>query len=168
MTFSGTPSRSEFERVRVAQLVRREAPAHAGAGGAPAQRGARRRGVPRPAARAAVDDAEQRPDRHRLARLQPWLELLEAPVVHADLAAAAALAAAHEHRAAPRVEVELGEIERFLDAQPGAPEHDDQPAGASAMYAVAAAAHDRDDLLGARRVGWDSGGPCCAAGRPAR
>jgi hypothetical protein len=44
--------------------------------------------------------------------------LLEAPVVHADLAALAALAATHEHRAAARVQVELGQIERFLDAQP--------------------------------------------------
>jgi hypothetical protein len=40
------------------------------------------------------------------------------------------LAAAYEHRAAPRVKIELGQIQRFLDAQPGAPEDDDQPARA--------------------------------------
>jgi hypothetical protein len=59
----------EFERVRVTQLVRREASAHPGAGGATPQRGARGRGVPRAPARTAVDDAEQRTDRHLFARL---------------------------------------------------------------------------------------------------
>jgi hypothetical protein len=91
-------------------------------------------------------------NRHPLACPQPWLELLKAPVVHADLATAAALAAADQHRAASRIEVELTEIERFLDAQPGPPEHRDQPAGSVSVSPVAAAAHDRDDLLGARRV----------------
>jgi hypothetical protein len=38
------------------------------------------------------------------------LELVEGPVVHADFAAAAALAAAHQDRAAPWVEIELAEI----------------------------------------------------------
>ena len=99
----------QLQRVRVPQLVRREAPAHAGAGG---------RGMPRATLRAAVDHAQQRPDRHRLARLQPRLELFEAPVVHADFAALSAFAAADEHGTAPAVEVELGQIERFLDAQP--------------------------------------------------
>jgi hypothetical protein len=93
-------------------------------------------------------------NRHRLARLQPRLELFEAPVVHADLAAAAALAATHEDRPPPRVEVKLREIERLLDSQTGAPEHDDQRACPRAVHAVAAAAHDRDDLLSARWVGW--------------
>jgi len=132
---------------------RREATPHTGPGGAPAQRGADGRGIPRAPARAPVDDAEQRTDRHPLACPQPWLELLKAPVIHADLAAAAALAAAHQHRAASRAEVELTEIERFLDAQPGPPEHRDQPARSVAVQPVAAAAHDRDDLLGAPRVG---------------
>jgi hypothetical protein len=49
-------------------------------------------------------------------------------VVHAELAAAAALAAAYARRAAARVEVGLAECERFVDAQTGAPEHDDQRA----------------------------------------
>jgi hypothetical protein len=85
-------------------------------------------GVPGATSRTAVDDAEQRTDRHRLAGLQPRLELFEAPVVHADLAAAAALAATHEYRPTPRVEVKLREIERLLDSQTGAPEQDDQHA----------------------------------------
>ena len=63
-----------------------------------------------------------------------------------------ALAAAHEHRAAPRVEVELGQIECFPDAQPGTPQHHDQSAGPGAVKPVAAAAHHCDDLLSARRV----------------
>ena len=126
MMFSGTPSRSELEGVRVAQLVRREAAPDAGPGGAPGSAARAADGVTTASAGGAVDDAEQRPDRHRLARSQPGLELFPGPVVHADLAAAAALAAAHEDRAAARVEVELGERERFVDAQPGAPEHDDQ------------------------------------------
>src|SRR4051812_25912481 len=98
---------------------------HTGAGRAPTQCGARRGGVPRASAVGAVDQAEQRPDRHPLACPQPWLELLKAPVVHADLAAPAARAAAHEHRPASRVEVEFTEIERFLAAQAGRPEHRD-------------------------------------------
>jgi hypothetical protein len=40
----------------------------------------------------------------------------ESPVVHADFAAVSALAAAHEDRSASRVEVELAEQERFMDA----------------------------------------------------
>ena len=60
--------------------------------------------------------------------VEPRLQLLPGPLVHADLAAAAALAAAHEQRAAAGVEVGLGERERLVDPQPGAPEHDDQAA----------------------------------------
>src|SRR5918996_2772052 len=81
----------QLERVHVPQLMRREAPAHPGPHGATAKRRACRGGVPCSTARAAVDDAEQRTDRHRLARSQPRLELLEPPVVHADLAPAASL-----------------------------------------------------------------------------
>src|SRR3954468_8534377 len=166
----------EFQRVRVTQLVRREATAHPGPGRATAQRGACRRGVPCPAARAAVDHAEQRADRHLLARLEPWLELLEAPVVHADLTAAATFAAPHERGAAAPVQAGVGQLERLLEAQPGAPQRDDQPAGARAVYAVATIAHDRDDLLGSRRIGrvaaaltawWTSGEVARHSGRRA-
>src|SRR3954451_24585032 len=108
--------------------------------------------MPRATLRAAVDHAEQRPDGHLLAGMQPRLELFEAPVVHADLAAPAALTASDEDRPAPAVEIEFGEIERFLDAQAGTPEHGDQPPRAVAVQPVAAAAHDRDDLRGARRA----------------
>ena len=76
------------------------------------------------------------------------------PVVHADLAAAAALAAAHQQRSAARVQVGFGQRERLMDAQAGAPEHDDQPAQPAAMDAVAGGAHDGDDLLDRR---WAAG-----------
>src|SRR4051812_18503625 len=54
---------------------------------------------------------------------EPRLQLLPGPVVHADLAAATALAAAHEQRAAPRVEIGRAERERLVNAQAGAPQH---------------------------------------------
>jgi hypothetical protein len=55
-----------------------------------------------------VDDAEECADGHLLAELQPWVELLPSPSVHPDLPALAALAAAHENRAAISVQVALG------------------------------------------------------------
>jgi hypothetical protein len=64
-------------------------------------------------------------------------ELLPGPVVHADLAAAAALAAPHQQRSAARIEVGLGKRERLADPQAGAPEHDDQAAQPAAVDTVA-------------------------------
>jgi hypothetical protein len=78
---------------------------------------------PGAAAGRSGEDAEQRAGGKLDADGQPLLQLVPGPVVHADLAAAAALAAADEHCAAAGVEVSLGERERFVDAQPGAPEH---------------------------------------------
>src|SRR5829696_10387731 len=57
------------------------------------------------------------PTRQLDSRLEPGRELFEGPVVHADLAAAAALAAAHQQRSAARVQVGLGERERLADTQ---------------------------------------------------
>jgi hypothetical protein len=71
----------------------------------------------------------------------------------ADLAAAAALAVADEHRTGPRLEVVLSDGERLGDAQPGAPEQHDQGPHSSAVGAVARLAHDGNDLLDAGRVG---------------
>src|SRR5215210_4327189 len=85
--------------------------------------------------------------------LEPGRELLPGPVVHADLAAAAALAAPHQQRAAARVQVGLGERERLADPQAGSPQHDDQAAQPAAVYAVARAAHHSDDLLDRGRIG---------------
>jgi hypothetical protein len=108
----------ELERVRVAQLVRREptpdarlvreAPEFAADGGARS----------RPPAGRAVDDAEQRPDRQLGPCAQPRPKLLPAPLVHPDLAPPAALAAADQHRSAPRIQVVPGQSERLGCAPP--------------------------------------------------
>jgi hypothetical protein len=116
-------------------------------------------GLPRTPARRAVDDAEEWADGHGAAHGHPWFELFEPPIVHADLAPAAAFAAADEDRAAAAVEVELVEVQRFLDAQSGAPEDDNQRAGPGAVDRVVAAAHDGDDLLGPRWVGGEVAAP---------
>jgi hypothetical protein len=75
------------------------------------------------------------------------------PAVHADLAAATALALANDDRSASGVEVGLGQLERFADPQPGPPQQHDERAQASAVRAAAGCAHDRDDLLDDWRVG---------------
>lgn len=62
---------------------------------------------PGAAAGRSREDAEQRADGPLDADGQPLVELFLGPVVHADLAAAAALAAADEHCAAAGVEVTL-------------------------------------------------------------
>jgi hypothetical protein len=84
-----------------------------------------------------VDDAEQRPDGELYSQLQPRLELLPAPCVHADLAATSALAAPDEQCAAALIEIGFGEREHFLDAQSGAPEDHDQATDMSPGWARA-------------------------------
>jgi hypothetical protein len=86
--------------------------------------------------------------------VQPRAQLLPAPLVHSDLAPAAAPAAADEDRSAPVVETVLGESERFLDAQPGAPQHDDHRSHAPAVPVIGRVAHDRHDLVDRGRVRW--------------
>src|SRR4051812_13726401 len=121
MTFNGTPSLSSSSACACRSWC-----------------GAKRRRTPARAARRchaarAAEACHARPQLRPLitqnsgptgivSRAQPWLELRKAPV-HADLAAPAAFAAAHQHRAASRVELEFTEIERFLDPEPGPPEH---------------------------------------------
>jgi len=63
-----------------------------------------------------------RADRQFKAGGQPRAQLLRAPVVHPDIAVAAALAVADTDRSAPLVEIVFCEPERFLDAQAGAPQ----------------------------------------------
>jgi hypothetical protein len=143
---------SELDRVRVTQLMGRESAADAGLDGEAAQLGANGAGSPRPSLGGSVDDAEQPPDRERLTALDPGAQLVPAPVVHADLAALAALATADQNRAGALVEVGLAKLERLRDAQPGAPEHDDQAAQPVAVGARPGLAHHGDDLLDPRRV----------------
>src|SRR5215211_2395013 len=85
--------------------------------------------------------------------VQPRAELFPAPLVHADFASAATLAAADQDRSAPVVEVVLCERECFLDAQAGGPEDDDHRSHAPAVTVVGAVAHDRHDLVDHGRVG---------------
>jgi hypothetical protein len=117
--------------------MRGEAPANPGLAGDAAQFGAGGAGCPRPSACRTVDDADQRSERQLDPGLEPGLELLPHPVVHAHLAAPAALAAPHQQRSAAGVEVGLGERERLADPQAGAPEHDDQAAQPTAVDTVA-------------------------------
>src|SRR5829696_6755284 len=137
MMISDTPSRAISTAWGVAELVRREASPHAGLAGDASQLGARGGRRPWASARGAADHAEQRSDWQLDPRLEPRRELLPRPVVHPDLAAAAALAAPHQQRATARVQVGLGERERLVDAQAGSPQHDDQAAQPAAVHAVA-------------------------------
>src|SRR4051812_35743941 len=100
----------------------------------------------------AGEHAQQRADGQPDADVQPLLELLPGPVVHADFPAATALASADEDCAAAGVKVGLGERERFVDAQPGSPQHDDQSAHPQAVGRGAGLAHDGDYLLDGGRI----------------
>jgi hypothetical protein len=73
--------------------------------------------------------------------------------VHPGLAASPSLAATDEQRAAAAIEVRLAQRERFVDAQAGAPQHDDKPAKPPTVHTVAGDPHDCDDLLYGGRVG---------------
>ena len=53
----------------------------------------------------------------------------------------------NEHGAAALIEIELGERERLVDAQPGAPQHRDQAAQPNTVRVVTGRVHDGDDLL---------------------
>jgi hypothetical protein len=68
------------------------------------------------------------PERQLEPQLEPGLELVPAPAIHADFPAPAALAASDEEGAAALIENALGEGECFLDAQSGAPQDGNQAA----------------------------------------
>ncbi len=135
------------------ELVRCEAPSHPRSGSEAAELDPDSGGRPGPTASRSVDHAEQRADRQPLALCHPGAELLEAPLVHADLPPAPALAAADEDRATVWVEIALAERQRLLDAKPATPEDDDHGAQTSAVATTSNLAHHGDDLLDARRVG---------------
>jgi hypothetical protein len=164
MILSGHALTRELNGVRVTQLVRGEPTPDPGADGEPAELGTDPGTRPRPPAGGAVDDAKQQADRQLDARGQPRAELFPAPLVHADLAATAALAVADQQRPAARVEVVLGERERFLDAEPGAPQDDDHRSHAPAVAVIGRVAHNRHDLLHRGRGPPGNAFLCCAAG----
>jgi hypothetical protein len=87
----------------------------------------------------AVDDAKQSPDGKTRANLEPRLQSIPGPVIHPDLAAPAALAAADEDGASGSVEVALGEVKRLADSQTGTPQDHHQRPQASAVRPITAA-----------------------------
>src|SRR4051812_25503473 len=97
-----------------------------------------------PPARGAADDAEQRPDGKLEASVQPWLQLLPGPRVHADFAASSAFAVADEERAASLIKVRFAKRERFVDAQPGSPQDHDEASQPPPVRAVSGRAHHCD------------------------
>jgi hypothetical protein len=104
-----------LDGVCVAQLMRSEATAHTGDRGHPSQLLASGRGFPATSGGRAADHAQQRSDRQRRSDLEPGLELIPRPSIHADLPPAPALATANQDRATRRIKVGLGEVKRFAD-----------------------------------------------------
>ncbi len=76
----------ELDRVRVAELVRRETSPHSSPGRERAELAANRGAWPRPTAGRSVDHAEQRSDGKPGAVIAPRTELLPGPIVQSDLA----------------------------------------------------------------------------------
>jgi hypothetical protein len=74
------------------------------------------------------------------------------PAVHSDLAAASSLPPADDEGPAGAVKVGLGEVERFADPQPSAPQDDDQRPQAGAVRTLAGGTQDGDDLFDRWRV----------------
>jgi hypothetical protein len=142
-----------LDGVGVAQLVRREAAPNPGRGSRAAQLRACRSGRPVAAARRAGDNAKQGADGKLGPQLQPGPEFFPSPRVHADLAAAPALAAPNQERAAALIEIALSQGERLVDPQPCSPQEHDQRAEAAAVRTIACGAHDGDDLLHLGRIG---------------
>jgi hypothetical protein len=109
------PLARHLHRVRVAQLVRREAPPDAGAGGDCMKLCADAGRRPWPSAGWATENAEQHTDRQRGAQCEPGSELIPGPAVHADFAALAAFAVSDHDRASAWVQIAFGEREGLAD-----------------------------------------------------
>jgi hypothetical protein len=101
-----------------------------------------------------VDHAQERSDRELASELKPRVELFPGPAVHSEIAPLAAFPAPDEHGAAASVQVALLKGERFADAQPGAPQQDDQRAESMAIGPVPDRAHDGHNFLDRGRTGW--------------
>jgi hypothetical protein len=101
----------------MAQLMRGESSADPSCDGRAPQLSSSGGGRPLATTRPAVEDTEQRADWKSDTSFEPRLELVPAPRVHAHLAAASALAATHEQRAASVIEIGFSEGQRFLDPQ---------------------------------------------------
>jgi hypothetical protein len=136
----------------MAQLVRREPVPDTRLGRDSAELGADGCARPRAPAGGTIDDAQQRSDWQIDACGQPRAQVFPAPLVHPDLAAAAALAAADQDRPAPVIEVVLGERKRLLDAQSGTPKHHDHRSQPPPVPVLGGVAYHRDDLIDGGRV----------------
>ena len=143
----------QLDRVRVAQLMRRQPPAHSSLQAGAAQLVAHGGRVPRSAAAMAVKNAEQQPDRQLAAQLNPRIQMLPTEAVHPHLSALTALAPPNCDRTAAWVQVGLGQGERFTDSQAGPPQDDDHGSQPIGVRASTGGAHDFDDLLSGPRVG---------------
>jgi hypothetical protein len=101
---------------------------------------------------------------------EPGAELVETPLVHADLTALAALARANQHRAAGGVEVGFPKGHRLADSKAGSPEHDDLARARRSVHARVGHGPTRRPGASPRRSPRpevsqvDSGSPCCAVG----
>ena len=82
-----------LHRVSVPELMRRESSADACCRGRVVQLFACGRGLPPPPGGRPMDHAQHGADRKLATDLEPWLELLPRPAVHADRASLAALTA---------------------------------------------------------------------------
>ena len=108
----------ELDRVRVAQLMRREPATDPGLSSELAQLTTSSGRRPPPTAGGSVDHAEQRSDRERYAMGHPGRELLEAELVHPGLAALVAFAVTDQQRPSGRVDVGLVERSDSLIRRP--------------------------------------------------
>jgi hypothetical protein len=111
------PLARHLDRVRVAELMRREPAPDPGGHGGVVQLGADSGRSEWPPACRAAQEAEQPAGRQFPAEFEPWVEVRPCPAVHPDLAALLALAVADEQRAAAWVEVGLVEGEPLADPQ---------------------------------------------------
>ncbi len=103
-----------LDRVRVAQLMWREATAHSSASSRSVQLSSHAGRCPWPTLSRAAKHTEKRADRQLGSQLKPRRELTPRPSVHADLAALAALAPSHQDCASDGVKVALAQRERFV------------------------------------------------------
>jgi hypothetical protein len=140
--------------MRVPELMRGEASAHPRCDRGISQLRADAGCRARPSASRAAQHAEQCANGQAGAYGEPRLKLLPGPTVHPDFATLIALAVAHEHRAPTRIQIALGQRERFADPQPRTPQDDDQTAQPDAVCIIADDSHDSDNLLDGR---WSAG-----------
>ncbi|HYY85344.1 MAG TPA: hypothetical protein VE686_12695, partial [Beijerinckiaceae bacterium] len=112
---------SHLDGVGMAQLMRGESSADPSCDGRAPQLSSSDGGRPLATTRPAVEDTEQRADWKPDTSFEPPLELVPAPCVHADLAAASALAATHEQHAASVIEIGSARASARWVAAPEAP-----------------------------------------------